>query len=160
MVKDFSASNKQEQIGKLIRVLEEFAMSHNPHTRKGGLIGLAAVAIGLGTRVRLGWWTFVTIFKRNDINWCCTSGSGDKWHFFFFNIFLFPFGWYPFNVEKKGCVFSSVSTSLYILSLNPRPPVDHLSSLHISRQSTYFVSLCILSLYLLPLADIDIIWDV
>lgn len=50
MVKDFSASNKQEQIGRLIRVLEEFAMSHNPHTRKGGLIGLAAVAIGLGTK--------------------------------------------------------------------------------------------------------------
>ncbi|KAG0727237.1 Protein VAC14 [Chionoecetes opilio] len=53
MVKDFSAGNKQDQIGKLIHVLEEFAMSHNPHTRKGGLIGLAAVAIGLGTRVRL-----------------------------------------------------------------------------------------------------------
>ncbi|MPC44386.1 Protein VAC14 [Portunus trituberculatus] len=50
MVKDFSASNKQDQIGRLIRVLEEFAMSHNPHTRKGGLIGLAAVAIGLGTK--------------------------------------------------------------------------------------------------------------
>ena len=48
MVKDFSASNKQDQISRLIRVLEEFAMSHNPHTRKGGLIGLAAVAIGLG----------------------------------------------------------------------------------------------------------------
>ncbi|XP_037803498.1 protein VAC14 homolog [Penaeus monodon] len=51
MVKDFAAVNNQEQISRLIRVLEEFAMSHNPHTRKGGLIGLAAVAIGLGTRV-------------------------------------------------------------------------------------------------------------
>ncbi|XP_064122769.1 protein VAC14 homolog isoform X2 [Macrobrachium nipponense] len=50
MVKDFSAANNQEQISRLIKVLEEFAMSHNPHTRKGGLIGLAAVAIGLGTR--------------------------------------------------------------------------------------------------------------
>lgn len=50
MVKDFAAVNNQEQISRLIRVLEEFAMSHNPHTRKGGLIGLAAVAIGLGTR--------------------------------------------------------------------------------------------------------------
>ncbi|KAK7082985.1 PtdIns(3,5)P(2) sythesis regulation factor [Halocaridina rubra] len=50
MVKDFAAANNQEQISRLIRVLEEFAMSHNPHTRKGGLIGLAAVAIGLGTR--------------------------------------------------------------------------------------------------------------
>ncbi|XP_045617468.1 protein VAC14 homolog [Procambarus clarkii] len=50
MVKDFSLVDNQEQIRRLIRVLEEFAMSHNPHTRKGGLIGLAAVAIGLGTR--------------------------------------------------------------------------------------------------------------
>ncbi|XP_042227143.1 protein VAC14 homolog isoform X2 [Homarus americanus] len=50
MVKDFSAVDNQEQISRLIHVLEEFAMSHNPHTRKGGLIGLAAVAIGLGTR--------------------------------------------------------------------------------------------------------------
>lgn len=50
MVKDFSAVDNQEQIRRLNRVLEEFAMSHNPHTRKGGLIGLAAVAIGLGTR--------------------------------------------------------------------------------------------------------------
>lgn len=53
MVKDFSAVDNQEQIRRLNRVLEEFAMSHNPHTRKGGLIGLAAVAIGLGTRVIL-----------------------------------------------------------------------------------------------------------
>lgn len=53
MVKDFIISSKPDQIAKLIRVLEEFAMSHNPHTRKGGLIGLAAVAIGLGTKVIL-----------------------------------------------------------------------------------------------------------
>lgn len=55
MVKDFIISSKPDQIAKLIRVLEEFAMSHNPHTRKGGLIGLAAVAIGLGTKVMLLW---------------------------------------------------------------------------------------------------------
>lgn len=64
MVKDFSGSNKQDQISRLIRVLEEFAMSHNPHTRKGGLIGLAAVAIGLGTRVRLKWCTFVSTRRK------------------------------------------------------------------------------------------------
>lgn len=50
MVKDFMTASNQEQIIRLIKVLEEFAMSHNQHTRKGGLIGLAAVAIGLGTR--------------------------------------------------------------------------------------------------------------
>ncbi|XP_076055843.1 protein VAC14 homolog [Oratosquilla oratoria] len=50
MVKEFSAVNNRDQITRLIRVLEDFALSHNPHTRKGGLIGLAAVAIGLGSR--------------------------------------------------------------------------------------------------------------
>ena len=37
------------QIKKLLKVLgSEFAISQNPHMRKGGLIGLAAMAIGLG----------------------------------------------------------------------------------------------------------------
>ena len=37
------------QIKKLLKVLGgEFAISQNPHMRKGGLIGLAAMAIGLG----------------------------------------------------------------------------------------------------------------
>ncbi|BFZ12886.1 hypothetical protein BsWGS_15925 [Bradybaena similaris] len=48
IVKELSAGNQIDQIKKLLRVLEEFASSQNPNTRKGGLIGLAAVAIGLG----------------------------------------------------------------------------------------------------------------
>jgi len=41
--------NNTIQIKKLLRVLsQEFAVSQNPHTRKGGLIGLAAMAIALG----------------------------------------------------------------------------------------------------------------
>ncbi|XP_006816625.1 protein VAC14 homolog [Saccoglossus kowalevskii] len=49
MVKEYVASNNTEQIKKLISVLtNEFAMSHNPNGRKGGLIGLAASAIALG----------------------------------------------------------------------------------------------------------------
>ena len=36
-------------MNKLLRVLgQDFAMSQNPNMRKGGLIGLAAMAIGMG----------------------------------------------------------------------------------------------------------------
>eukprot|EP00111_Clytia_hemisphaerica_P021141 TCONS_00062279-protein len=49
MVKEFQANNDVKQIRKLITILtDEFAVSHNPHSRKGGLIGLAATAIALG----------------------------------------------------------------------------------------------------------------
>ncbi|PFX23014.1 Protein VAC14-like [Stylophora pistillata] len=49
MVKEFVASNDVRQIKRLTAVLaEEFAVSHNNHSRKGGLIGLAATAIALG----------------------------------------------------------------------------------------------------------------
>lgn len=49
MVKDFVHQNNHSQIRKLLRVLgEDFAVSHNLNTRKGGLMGLAATAIGLG----------------------------------------------------------------------------------------------------------------
>ncbi|XP_029032323.1 protein VAC14 homolog isoform X3 [Osmia bicornis bicornis] len=49
MVKEFSAHNNTVQIKRLLKVLgQDFATSQNPHTRKGGLIGLAAIAVGLG----------------------------------------------------------------------------------------------------------------
>ncbi|XP_030763444.1 protein VAC14 homolog isoform X2 [Sitophilus oryzae] len=49
MVKDFAASNNTGQIKRLLKVLgQDFAMSPNPHSKKGGLIGLAAIAIALG----------------------------------------------------------------------------------------------------------------
>jgi len=49
MVKDFVSVGNTSQIKKLLKVLgAEFAISQNPHMRKGGLIGLAAMAIGLG----------------------------------------------------------------------------------------------------------------
>ena len=49
MVKDFVSVGNTSQIMKLLKVLgTEFAISQNPHMRKGGLIGLAAMAIGLG----------------------------------------------------------------------------------------------------------------
>lgn len=49
MVKEFAAVNNTGQIKKLLRVLgQDFSLSQNPHARKGGLIGLAAIAIALG----------------------------------------------------------------------------------------------------------------
>ncbi|XP_014216147.1 protein VAC14 homolog isoform X2 [Copidosoma floridanum] len=50
MVKEFAAHNNAVQIKRLLKVLgQDFANSQNPHARKGGLIGLAAMAVGLGT---------------------------------------------------------------------------------------------------------------
>ena len=49
MVKEFIANNDDVLIKRLTSVLTtEFSVSHNPHSRKGGLIGLAATAIALG----------------------------------------------------------------------------------------------------------------
>ncbi|VVC39548.1 Armadillo-type fold,Vacuolar protein 14 C-terminal Fig4-binding domain,HEAT, type 2,Armadillo-like [Cinara cedri] len=49
MVKEFAAVNNSMQIRRLLKVLgHDFAMSKNPNTKKGGLIGLAALAVGLG----------------------------------------------------------------------------------------------------------------
>jgi len=48
MVKDFVSANNVSQIKKLLRVLgQEFTLSQNQNSRKGGLIGLAATAIAL-----------------------------------------------------------------------------------------------------------------
>ena len=49
--------NDYTQIKKVIHVLEnEFTLSTNPNTRKGGLVGLAATAIALG-RVSTSWYS-------------------------------------------------------------------------------------------------------
>ena len=41
--------NNTAQIRRLLKVLgQDFALSLNPNSRKGGLIGLAAIAIALG----------------------------------------------------------------------------------------------------------------
>ena len=49
LTKDCIQINNQTQVQKLLRVLgTEFASSQNPNMRKGGLIGLAAMAIGMG----------------------------------------------------------------------------------------------------------------
>lgn len=49
MVRDFQAVGNVVQIKKLLKILShDFAMSLNPNSRKGGLIGMAAMAIALG----------------------------------------------------------------------------------------------------------------
>ncbi|XP_067003163.1 protein VAC14 homolog [Anabrus simplex] len=49
MVKEFAAVDNTVQIRRLLKVLgQDFATSQNAHTRKGGLIGLAAIAVALG----------------------------------------------------------------------------------------------------------------
>ncbi|CAG9861104.1 unnamed protein product [Phyllotreta striolata] len=49
MVKEFAAVNNTGQIKRLLKVLgQDFAVSQNAHAKKGGLIGLAAIAIALG----------------------------------------------------------------------------------------------------------------
>ncbi|KAK6185081.1 hypothetical protein SNE40_007399 [Patella caerulea] len=48
-MKDAVKNNDVETIKRVLKVVgEDFALSQNPNTRKGGLIGLAATAIGLG----------------------------------------------------------------------------------------------------------------
>lgn len=49
MVKEFARVNNTVQIKKLLKVLgQDFATSQNTNTKKGGLIGLAAMAVALG----------------------------------------------------------------------------------------------------------------
>ncbi|XP_062997601.1 protein VAC14 homolog [Elgaria multicarinata webbii] len=49
LVREFVAQNSAAQIQHVIQILsQEFALSQHPHSRKGGLIGLAACSIALG----------------------------------------------------------------------------------------------------------------
>uniref|UniRef100_A0A674JSF8 Protein VAC14 homolog n=1 Tax=Terrapene triunguis TaxID=2587831 RepID=A0A674JSF8_9SAUR len=49
LVREFVAQNNAAQIKHVIQILsQEFALSQHPHSRKGGLIGLAACSIALG----------------------------------------------------------------------------------------------------------------
>ncbi|XP_021352039.1 protein VAC14 homolog, partial [Mizuhopecten yessoensis] len=49
MVREFSLAGQNVQIQRILKVLgEDLALSHNPNSRKGGVIGLAATAIALG----------------------------------------------------------------------------------------------------------------
>lgn len=49
LVRDFNVAGNTSHVKKVLKVLgQDFALSSNPHSRKGGLIGLAATAIALG----------------------------------------------------------------------------------------------------------------
>jgi len=55
MVKDFAGMKNVEQVRKLLKVLgKDFTYCGNANWRKGGIIGLAATAMGLG-RVGCIW---------------------------------------------------------------------------------------------------------
>ena len=75
MVKEFQGNNDVKQIRKLITILtDEFAVSHNPHSRKGGLIGLAATAIALGKVVLLVHsYILFFIYFLNCFHWCLNT---------------------------------------------------------------------------------------
>lgn len=49
MVKEYVAAQQDQQVKAVLKILgDSFALSSNPNSRKGGLIGLAAAAIALG----------------------------------------------------------------------------------------------------------------
>ena len=49
IMKDYVSSQQDQQVKAVLKILgDSFALSSNPNSRKGGLIGLAAAAIALG----------------------------------------------------------------------------------------------------------------
>lgn len=49
LVREFVISDDPAKIRRILKILgEDFALSNHPNARKGGSIGLAATAIGLG----------------------------------------------------------------------------------------------------------------
>jgi hypothetical protein len=48
LIRDSVTANQMTAVNRVLDVLADLARSHNPHNRKGGLIGLAAAAIALG----------------------------------------------------------------------------------------------------------------
>lgn len=47
-MREAAAQNQQNTVERVIDTLADLARNHNQHTKKGGLIGLAATAIALG----------------------------------------------------------------------------------------------------------------
>lgn len=54
LVRDAVNAGNHSQIDLVVKMLDDYTTSANPHIKKGGLIGLAAVAAGLGTQVERG----------------------------------------------------------------------------------------------------------
>ena len=74
-VKDLVAKNEFGQVKDvIIHLKDDFTLSSNPNSRKGGLVGLAAIAIGLG-RVSVVLHEVHTIMElRRYIHAkCCTN---------------------------------------------------------------------------------------
>lgn len=63
MVREFHNVNNTSQIRRLLKVLgQDFAASQNPHAKKGGLIGLASIAVALGKVVIVVFALFIYQF--------------------------------------------------------------------------------------------------
>jgi len=53
LVRTYTSTGNTKEIEETVALLgDEFTLSQNPNSRKGGLIGLAACAIALGSQVK------------------------------------------------------------------------------------------------------------
>ena len=77
MVRDFAAVGNIIQIKKLLKILgQDFSMSNNPNTRKGGLIGLAAAAIALGKETS----DYIDEMIKPMLSCCCDQDSRVRYY--------------------------------------------------------------------------------
>lgn len=67
-MREFVAQNNTSQIKHVIQILsQEFALSQHPHSRKGGLIGLAACSIALGKVGVVGFWLVQVVVREQQL---------------------------------------------------------------------------------------------
>ena len=94
LVREYVAANQPGKIKHILKVLgEDFALSHYPNARKGGVIGLAATAIALG---KVGRLCDITILECQEkgcdvlkVHW--TSGNSIKKYVkFIYNVRIAP----------------------------------------------------------------------
>ncbi|XP_071957548.1 protein VAC14 homolog [Antedon mediterranea] len=121
LVKELAQTGETEQIMKLVNVLSrDFALSSNPNSRKGGLIGLAATAIGLGKDIAL----FLPQLIKPALS--CLSDQDKKNRYYACEAL--------YNIVKvaRGCVlqhFNSVFCELVNLASDPDLDVKNGSEL-------------------------------
>ena len=106
MVKDFSSVHNTVEINRLIKVLgENFTISQNPHMRKGGLLGLAAVAIALQKVI---YFILLNILSFKSLTPLLFKPLTDK------------------SFQKVTFIFHGISTSNY-LSINEKTLLNECS---------------------------------
>ena len=79
LVREFVAQNNTSQIKHVILILsQEFALSQPPHSRKGGLIGLAACPIALG-KVSMSVFWLPVVGEELCSTWASVLGKDWGW---------------------------------------------------------------------------------